>query len=112
MDETEARQQCERLRTLINRGPGKDPGALREALHTTDTLRQVAAPYPGSRLTAISGQLRRWFSVRKWREVSDPAGLHLRDSLVQDLEIVEKTWKPATAPSTDESESLATDGGA
>src|SRR5262252_538562 len=103
MDETEARQQCERLRNLINRGPGKDPSVLREALHIADTLRQAAAPYPGSRLTAISVQLRRWFSVRKWREVTDPTGLHLRDSLVQDIEIVEKTWKPATAPTTDES---------
>ena len=93
MDETEARQQCERLRNLINRGPGKDPRALHEALHMADTLKHAAAPYPGSRLIAISEQLRRWFSVRKWREVSDPAGLHLRDSLMQDIEIVEKTWK-------------------
>ena len=112
MDEAEARQQCERLRNLINRGPGKDPSALREALHIADTLEQGAARYPGSRLTAISEQLGRWFSVGKWREVSDPAGLHLRDCLMQDITIVEKTWKPATAPSTDESESPAADGGA
>ena len=111
MDETEARQQCERLRNLINRGPGRDPSALREALHIADTLRQAATPYPGSRLTAISEQLRRWFSVRKWREVSDPAGLHLRDALVQDIEIVVKTWKPATAISTGERERVDADGG-
>jgi hypothetical protein len=51
--------ECERLRNLINRGPGKDPSALREALHLADALRQAAAPYRGSRLTAISEQLRR-----------------------------------------------------
>jgi hypothetical protein len=95
MDETEARQQCERLHNLINRGPGKDPRALREALHIADTLSQTAAPYPGGRLAAISEQLRRWFSVREWQEVSDSAGLRLRDSLVQDIEMVEKTWKPS-----------------
>jgi len=100
MDEITARQQCERLRNLINRGPGKDSSALREALHIADALRQAAAPYPGSRLSAISEQLRHWFSVRKWREVTDPAGLHLRDCLVQDIEIVEHTWNPATALST------------
>jgi hypothetical protein len=110
MVETQARQQCEKLRNFINRGPGEDPGALREALRIVDTVRQSAGPYPRSRLTAISAQLGRWFSVDKWREVSDPAGLHLRDCLMQDITIVEKTWKPATAPSTDESESLAADG--
>jgi hypothetical protein len=77
-----------------------------------DTLRHAAAPYPRSRLTAISEQLRRWFSVRKWREESDPSGLHVRDWLMQDLTIVEKTWKPATEVSTGERESVATDGGA
>ena len=49
MDETQARQQCERLRNLINRG--KDPSALRAALCIVDALRQAAAPYPCSRLT-------------------------------------------------------------
>jgi hypothetical protein len=102
MYETEARQQCKRLRNLINRGPGRDLNALRDALRIVDALWRAAGPFPRSRLTVIAEQLRRWFSVRKWREVSDPAGLNLRDSLVQDIEIVEKTWKPATASSTDE----------
>jgi hypothetical protein len=112
MDEAEARQQCERLRNLLNRGPGKDPSALREALGVVDTLRPAAAPYPRSRLTAVSGQLRLWFSVRKWQEVGDPAGLHMRDWLMQDIEIVEKTWKPATTPGAGQKESGAADGGA
>jgi len=56
------------------------------------------------RLGASDTSTAGWLSVGKWQEVSDPAGLHLRDSLMQDIEIVEKTWKPATAPSTDQSE--------
>ena len=95
MDETEARQQCKGLRKLINRGPGRDPSALREALRIADTLIQASAPFPRSRLTAVSEQLHRWFSVRKWREISDPDGLHVRDWLMEDITIVEKTWKPA-----------------
>ena len=104
MDETEARQRCERLRNLVNRGPGKDLDALHDALRIVGTLRRAAAPYPRVRLAAIAEQLRRWFSVRKWQEVSDPAGLHLRDWLMEDITIVEKTWKPPNAPSTRESE--------
>jgi hypothetical protein len=43
--------------------------------------------------------------------VTDPTALHLRDSLVQDIEIVEKTWKLATALSTGERDSVAADRG-
>jgi hypothetical protein len=105
MDETEARQQCEKLRNLINRGPGRNPTTLEDALRIADILRQSAAPYPCSRLTEISEQLRCWFSVRRWRQVGDPAGLHARDWLMEEIRIVEMTWKPATGRSTPEGKS-------
>jgi hypothetical protein len=96
MEEAEALRQCEKLRNLINRGPGKDPHALNEALGIVDTLRANPAAYPRSRLAEIPDPLRRWFSVRRWREVSDPAGLRVRDRLMEDITLVEKTWKPVS----------------
>lgn len=68
---------------------GKDLNALREALRTVNAVRSAAAPYPRSRLVSICGQLRQWFSVRKWQEVSDPAGLNMGGWLMLDIEIVE-----------------------
>ena len=97
MKEAEALRQCEKLRNLINRGPGRDPHALSEALSIVDTLRGNAAVYPRSRLAEISGQLCRWFSVRGWHEDGDPAGLRVRNQLMEDITMVEKTWRPASA---------------
>jgi hypothetical protein len=98
MKDAEALQQCEKLRNLINRGPGKDPHALSEALSIVNSLRGNAAGYPRSRLAEIPDQLSRWFSVREWREDSDPAGLRVRYRLMEDITLVEKTWRPADAP--------------
>ena len=91
-------RQCEVLRNIINRGPCNDPEALHEALGIVDTLRENAATYSRERLAEIPEQLRRWFSVRRWREDIDPAGLHVRDRLMEDITMVEKTWRPASAP--------------
>ena len=79
-------------------GPRNDPEALSEALGIVDTLRGNAVAYPRRRLAEIPEQLRRWFSVRRWREDSDPTGLRLRDRLMEDITMVEKTWSPASAP--------------
>ena len=99
MNEADALRQCKKLRTPVNRGPGKDPHALSEALRIVETLRGSAAAYPRDRLAEIPDQLCRWFSVRRWREDSDPAGLRMRDRLMEDITMVEKTWRPASAPS-------------
>jgi len=104
MDVTEARQLCERLRTLINRGRGKGLNALREALRIVGTLRRAAAPFPRARLTAIAEQLRPWFIVSDGQEESDTAGLYVRDWLMEDITMVEKTWKPRSAPGLSESD--------
>jgi hypothetical protein len=98
MKDAEALQQCEKLRNLINRGPGKDPHALNEALGIVDTLSGNAVAYPRRRLAEIPDQLCRWFSVWGWREHSDPAGLRVRNQLMEDINMVEKTWRPASAP--------------
>jgi len=98
MKEAEALRQCEILRNLINRGPGNDPDALSEALGILRTLRANAADYPRRRLSEISEELRRWFSVRRWREDSDPAGLRVRDRLMANITMVEKTWSSASEP--------------
>ena len=97
MKEAEALQQCEKLRQLINGGPGNDLRSLNEALSIVDALRGNAATYPGRRLAEISEQLPRWFSVRRWREDSDPAGLRVRDRLMEDITMVERTWELANA---------------
>ena len=97
MKEAEALRQCEKLRNLINRGPGKDSHALSEALGIVDRLRGSAVAYPRRRLAEIPDQLCRWFSVREWHEVSDPTGLRVRNQLMEDINMVEKTWRPASA---------------
>ena len=98
MKEAQTLRQGEVLRNLINRGPGNDPDALSEALGIVHTLRGNAADYPRSRLSEISEELRRWFSVRRWREDSDPAGLRVRDRLMADITLVQKTWSSASEP--------------
>ena len=98
MKEAEALRRCEMLRNLINRGPGNDPDALSEALGILRTLRANAADYPRRRLSEISEELRRWFSARRWREDSDPAGLRVRDRLMANITMVEKTWSSASEP--------------
>ena len=92
MDSAEASQLCAKLRELINREPGKDDDALRDALSIVNTLQWASTPFLSSRLTAISQQLRRWFSTRRWREVGDPAGLRTRDWLMEDVTVVQKCW--------------------
>jgi hypothetical protein len=76
------------------------PDALHESLRIVEALRSGAAPYPRSRLACISEQLGSWLNVRKGQEVSDAAGLRMRDWLMRDISIGEKIWKPAAAPST------------
>ena len=103
MDEAEAQEQCERLRNLINRGPGRGLNALHEAIRIVATLRHAAAPFPHARLTVVVKQLRPWFIANTGYDESGTAGLYLRDWLMEDITMVEKTWKPWSAPDMGES---------
>jgi hypothetical protein len=100
MDSNEADDLCEKLFKLVERGPGKDPNALREALASVRTLKRSAPPYASEKLAGIEEAFMRWFSA-KWRSDldGDSEGQHLRHILISYITAIRRAWKQPPAPS-------------
>ena len=97
MDSTRAKQLCEKLSKLVARGPWKDPAASDEALAIVYALKRAEAPHLVSRLAALEEGFTRWFSARRWH--TDIEAQRLRDSLLQDIAVVQSHWdRPRTPP--------------
>ena len=97
MDSTRAKQLCERLSKLVALGPWKDSTASDEALAIVYALKRAEVPHLLSRLSAIEEGFTRFFGARRWH--TDIEAQRLRDSLTQDIAIVQSHWdQPGTPP--------------
>jgi hypothetical protein len=98
MQHSEVNALCEQLREVIAAGPGKNDLALQEAMGIVSMLQQ-AAPWNGPRdkLVTIRGWLTVWFSQRLWRQYGDEGEI-CRQSLLNDILVVESYWERKTAP--------------
>lgn len=98
MQFAEVRALCDQLREVIAIGPAKNDLALQEAIGIVSML-QHAAPWNGPRdkLVTIRGWLNIWFSQRLWRAYGDEGEI-CRQSLINDILVVESYWERRTAP--------------
>ena len=89
---------CDQLREVIAADPGKNDLALQEAMGIVSMLQQ-AAPWNGPRdkLVTFRGWLTVWFSQRLWRQYGDEGEI-CRQSLLNDILVVESYWERKTAP--------------
>jgi hypothetical protein len=97
MQLVEVKTLCDQLREVIGAGPGKNEFALQEATAIVSVLQQTA-PWNGPRdkLVTIRGWLVVWFSQRGWRQYGDEGEI-CRQSLLNDLLVVESYWERKTA---------------
>jgi hypothetical protein len=98
MQFAQVEELCDQLREVIAAGPGKNDLALQEATGIVSMLQQ-AAPWNGPRdkLVTIRGWLTIWFSQRHWRQYGDEGEI-CRQSLFNDIRVVESYWERRTAP--------------
>lgn len=98
MQFAEVKALCDQLHEVIAAGPGKNDLALQEAMGIVSMLQQ-AAPWNGPRdkLVTIRGWLNVWFSQRLWRQYGDEGEI-CRQSLFNDILVVESYWERKTAP--------------
>lgn len=98
MQLAKVKELCDQLREVIAAGPGKNDLALQEATGIVSMLQQ-AAPWNGPRdkLVTIRGWLTIWFSHRLWRPYGDEGEI-CRQSLFNDILVVESYWERKTAP--------------
>jgi len=91
---------CDQLHEVIAAGPGKNDLALQEAMGIVSMLQQ-AAPWNGPRdkLVTIRGWLAIWFSQRLWRQYGYEGEI-CRQSLFNDILVVEAYWERKAAPAT------------
>ena len=92
------KELCDQLHEVIAAGPGKNDLALQEAVGIVSMLQQ-AAPWNGPRdkLVTIRGWLLIWFSQRHWRQYGEEGEI-CRQSLCNDILVVESYWDRKTAP--------------
>jgi len=98
MQRAEVKELCDQLQEVIAAGPGKNDLALQEAMGIVSMLQQTA-PWNGPRdkLVTIRGWLAIWFSQRHWRQYGDEGEI-CRQSLANDIRVVEAHWERKTAP--------------
>jgi hypothetical protein len=97
MELTEVRTFCEQLREVIGAGPGKNDLAIQEAMGIVSMLQQAASwDGPRDKLVTIRGWLGIWFSQR-WRQYGNEGEI-CRQSLLDDILVVESYWDRRTAP--------------
>jgi hypothetical protein len=93
----EVKALCDQLREVIAAGPGKNELALQEAMGIVSVLQQAALwNGPRDKLVTIRGWLAIWFSQRHWRQYGDEGEI-CRQSLVNDIRVVESYWERKTA---------------
>ena len=100
MQAAEVKELCDQLHEVIAAGPGKNDLALQEAMGIVSML-QHAAPWNGPRdkLVTIRGWLAIWFSHRRWRQYGGDGEI-CRQSLCNDILVVESYWERNSAPSS------------
>ncbi len=98
MQFAEVKVLCAQLHEVVEAGPGKNDLGLQEALGIVSVLQQ-AAPWNGPRdkLVTIRAWLAIWFSQRLWRQYGDEGEI-CRQSLFNDILVVEEYWERKTAP--------------
>jgi hypothetical protein len=97
MQLAEVKALCDQLREVIAAGPGKNELALEEAAGIVSVLQQAALwNGPRDKLVTIRGWLTIWFSQRHWRQYGDEGEI-CRQSLVNDILVVESYWERNTA---------------
>jgi hypothetical protein len=93
----EVKALCDQLREVVSAGPGKNNLALQEAMGIVSMLQQAALwNGPRDKLVTIRGWLAIWFSQRHWRQYGDEGEI-CRQSLVNDILVVESYWERKTA---------------
>jgi hypothetical protein len=97
MQLAEVKALCEQLREVIAAGPGKNGLALQEATGIVSMLQQASSwNGPRDKLVTIRGWLVIWFSQRLWRQYGDEGEI-CRQSLINDILVVESYWERKTA---------------
>jgi hypothetical protein len=98
MQLTEVQALCDQLREVIGAGPGKNDLAVQEATGIVSMLQQAASwNGPRDKLVTIRGWLAIWFSRQRWRQFGDEGEI-CRQSLLNDILVVESYWDRKTAP--------------
>jgi hypothetical protein len=98
MQLAEVKALCDQLREVIAAGPGRNDLALQEAMGIVSMLQQAALwNGPRDKLMTVRGWLTVWFSQRLWRQCGDE-GETCRQSLLNDILVVESHWERRTAP--------------
>jgi hypothetical protein len=93
----EVKALCDQLREVVSAGPGKNNLALQEAMGIVSMLQQAALwNGPRDKLVTIRGWLAIWFTQRHWRQYGDEGEI-CRQSLVNDILVVESYWERKTA---------------
>ncbi len=97
MELAEVKSLCDQLREVVAAGPGKNALALQEAMGIVSMLQHAALwNGPRDKLVTIRGWLSIWFSQRRWRDYGDEGEI-CRQSLVNDILVVESYWERKTA---------------